>query len=149
MGESGRLFLVARVGWSTRFLNAQTHFYPAWRDRPGEDRRFVPVIAFAVREKAEARARELELEAARLFNPFWRFGPLSALTSLTESELRRRLCDLVGSIPNTPLRGSTGAQEWSVWWAEQSPGWSDEVLAAVWTLFDAVRFYAVLEINAE
>jgi hypothetical protein len=38
---------------------------------------------------------------------------------------------------------------WREWWGEHAPSWPDGALAKVWELFDRVRFYAILEVEAE
>lgn len=147
MAERPRLFVVARVGWSVDPDGGTTRFSPDTLDRPGEDRRFVPVAAFAARAPAEGRARELEREAARAFNPFWRIAPFRYLSTVPEPEFRDRLAALVGSVPAAPL-SQQPRTAWLAWWDEHAPEWPDDALAAVWELFDGTRFYAVLEVEA-
>jgi hypothetical protein len=143
------VFLVARIGWKVETRNGGTDIWEDLRNVAGEDRRFVPVAAFATRDAAEARTRELELEAARLFNPFCRLGPLAAQTSLPEDDFRRLLGELVASLPDAPLDAAGRTRFWRLWWEEYMPTWSDEVLAKVWDLLDRIRFYEVLEVEAE
>jgi hypothetical protein len=152
MSEAPRLFVVARVAWAVEpWDDKYTRFHPdTLNTSAAVDRRFVPVAAFAARGAAEARMRELELEAARVFNPFWGLGPLIALTRLPPAEFIARLAALVAPLPADSARlDSSNRPVWRLWWDEQMPGWSDTVLTAVWDLFDAVRFYAVLEVEAE
>ncbi|MBN9119945.1 MAG: hypothetical protein J0I06_12415 [Planctomycetes bacterium] len=150
MGNPWQVYVVARVGWHVEHRShASPDFHPASRDTAApEDRRFVPVAAFAVREAAEVRMRELELEAARIFNPFGSLGPPSVLSSLPVADLCRRLGELVGPLPVEPFDASSRLRHWRLWWDEHAPTWSDETLAAVWELLDAVRFYAILEVDA-
>ncbi|MDY3563617.1 hypothetical protein R5W23_005233 [Gemmata sp. JC673] len=147
MAENPCMFLVARIGWCVDSSDGQTCQYHDLMNRAGEDRRFVPVAAFTIREDAERRMRELELEAARLFNPFWRIGPLFALASQPEA-LLPRLAVIAGSLPSDAVaNGSASRRVWCEWWDEHVPDWSDETLWEVWSLFDQIRFYAVLEIE--
>jgi hypothetical protein len=150
MPEAWGVFLLARIAWTVEGRGGgYTAFATSRIDTPyGEDRRFVPVAAFAERDEAEARRRELELEAARLFNPFCVLGPLTVLTTQPEREFRRRLGELVGPLPDAALTADGRLRHWQPWWDEQMPAWTDETLAAVWELFDAIHFYAVLEVDA-
>lgn len=143
-------FTVARVGWRVNaYSDEYTSIMPDFCAIAGaEDRRFVPVAALGERTTAEAQARGLELEAARLFNPFWLAAPFSHLSGVPEPEFRERLAALVGPLPPAPL-SQQPRTEWQSWWEEHAPDWSDDALAAVWELFDAVRFYAVLEVEAD
>jgi hypothetical protein len=152
MSDPGRAFVVARVAWAVEpWDDKYTHFHPnTLNTSAAEDRRFLPVAAFADRAAAERRMRELELEAARVFNPFWRLGPLNVLTHLPPAEFITRLAALVAPLPADSVRNdSSNRPVWRLRWDEQVPGWADDALAAVWELFDAVRFYAVLEVDAE
>jgi|GEM_PF-6146459 len=154
MNSVHRVFVVARLGWNVRSWNeSYTHFWPVTRDTAEpEDRQFVPIAAFADRVAAEVRLRELELEAARVFNPFWALGHLSELTTLPAPELMTRLAASVSSLPDTEIMHTTmrsNRDQWLAWWDDHIPSWSDETLATVWELFDAVRFYAILEVEAE
>lgn len=148
MADSPRLFLVVRIGWKVSAWDpTYTQVSPDFLDRTGEDRRFIPVAGFADRTSAETRAWELELEAARLFNPFWRLGGLNSL--LPHSEFISRLGNLVGALPEAETVNSNRVRLWAQWWAEQMPEWSDATLAAVWKLFDEIRFYDVVEVEVE
>jgi hypothetical protein len=140
--------VVARIGWRVDTWETNyTQFHPNRRDVPyGEDRRFVPVAAFADRGAAEAHMRALELEAARLFNPFWLVSPFRYLTESPEPTFRRRLAALAGNVPADQLTVAP-RPGWREWWDDNLPTWSDETLAAVWELFDSVRFYDVLELD--
>jgi hypothetical protein len=142
-----QVFVVARLAWKVepRGLGF-TAFEPSRTDNPyGPDHRFVPVAAFAERDAAEVWMHERELEAARLFNPFWCVGP-AFMPSGSCAGTRGRLKELVGRVPNDPF--SAGKQAvWRAWWDEHVPTWSDETLAAVWGLFHSVRFYDVLEVD--
>ena len=143
-----QVFAVARIAWTvevrgrdfTEFAPDQTHdpYDPDWV--------VVPVAAFAERGAAEAWMRERELEAARLFNPFWRIAPASAMVSGSCEMRRRRLERLVGAVPDEPFSARKQAG-WRDWWDEHMPMWSDKTLAQVWELFDRVRFYNVLELD--
>jgi hypothetical protein len=140
--------VVVRVAWSARADGR--NMYVERRDLPfGEDRRFVPVAAFADRGAAEAFMREQELEAARVFNPFQVLGPLSTLTSLSPAEFTRRLDTVAGPLPEAQFAAEDRLKHWRPWWDEHQPQWSDTTLAVVWELFDAVRFYDILELDVE
>jgi len=147
MNDAARVYVVARVAWDvdagSRVVGIDR------RDAAGEDRRFVPVAAFADRAAAEAYVRARELEAARVFNPFEMLGSTSALTSLPPDEFARRLSALVGPPPDAPLDAYGRLKHWRSWWDDHQPAWPDDTLAAVWELLDAVRFYDVLEVDAE
>lgn len=168
MADRSRLFLVVRIGWKVHpwdNSNTATATYaaPEGLDRNGETRLFIPVAGFVDRPRAEQHAWQLELEAARLFNPFWRLGHSQALTNLSEAVFLDKLRELVGSVPNVtpenpsePIRawskwwsGRMSIREWSAWWDESMPNWSDEALSGVWKLFDQIRFYDVVEVAAE
>jgi hypothetical protein len=92
---------------------------------------------------------ELELEAARIFNPFCVSGLLHTLTSLPPDDWISRLGSLVGPLPAEEFSKNSYPVPWREWWDEYMPSWSDETLAKVWELFDAVRFYAILEVESE
>lgn len=149
MSNPWQVYVVARVGWRVDTWDPNsTWFRPDWREVPyGDGRRFVPVAAFADRAAAEAHTRALELEAARLFNPFWLVSPFRSLTESPEPAFRRRLTALVGNVPADQLTVAP-RPGWRAWWDDNMPTWSDETLAAVWALFDGVRFYDVLEVDA-
>jgi hypothetical protein len=104
--------------------------------------------AFADRAAAEAKVRELESEAARLFNPFWMICPTDSLTSLPPTEFVGKLVELVGPLPLQTITNDN-RRPWREWWDEYASPWPDETLAEVWELFDRVRFYAILEVEAE
>jgi hypothetical protein len=150
VSDPRRVFVVARVAWKVDpHYDGYTGVGLDTIDTPHDGRRFVPVAAFADRPAAAARARELELDAARLFNPFCLLGPLSVLTSLPEIDFRPRLDELAGPLPDAPLDADGRTRHWRPWWDEHAPAWPDELLAEVWDLFDRVRFHAVLEVDAE
>lgn len=143
-------FLVVRVGWRVTWGGGESRPYPDYRDTSDpEDRRFVPVAAFADRIAAEAFMRERELEAARAFNPFEVLGPSTSLTSLPLSEFKRRLAALAGPLPDALFDANDRLKRWRPWWDDHQPTWSDATLAIVWELFDAVRFYDILEVDTE
>lgn len=148
MSNPWQVYVVVRIGWRVDVQGANfTWFVPDWREVDyGEDRRLVPAAAFADRAAAEAHSRALELEAARLFNPFWQIMPFQSLTHLPEPDFRHRLAALVAPVPLDPLTVDP-RPGWHDWWDEHMPTWSDETLAAVWALFDRVRFYEVLELD--
>jgi hypothetical protein len=143
-----QVFVVGRVAWTVEPRGGGfTAFEPNRTENPyGPDHRCVPVAAFAGRNVAEAWMRERELEAARLFNPFWRVGPTSVPRFESCAATRDRLKELVGPVPDESF-GHRKQAGWRTWWDEHVPTWSDETLAAVWELFDRVRFYDVLELD--
>jgi hypothetical protein len=150
MSNANRVYLVARVGWRVRpSQGGYTNFYQNLIDASA--RRFMPVAAFADRVLAEARMHELELEVARTFSPFslWQ---LDEFTSLSVGEFSRRLAEIVHPLPDVELAdvlARNQRDQWLVWWDEHMPSWSDETLAKVWELFDAIHFYAILEVPTE
>lgn len=151
MSKTPTVYVVARIGWAIapRPSEGYTEVSPDLMNTAGEDRRFVPVAAFTTREAAEARMRELELEAARVFNPFLRVGPLYAFTTANLSDFILRLAGIVDPLPaSTFTTDSPNRRAWRVWWEEYVPTWSDAVLAKVWDLLDRIRFYEVLEVEA-
>src|SRR5689334_5604227 len=103
MSDAPRVFVVTRIGWAVDAhpVDGYTNIWPDLMNTAGEDRRFVPVAAFGTREAAEARMRELELEAARVFNAFSRVGPLSAFTSVNPSDFISRLAAAVDPLPES------------------------------------------------
>ena len=157
MDDARKLFLVVRRSWVVKVVESrQSKLNPAAHTsfKP-EERHFVPVAVFKGRQSAEARMRELELAAARTFNPFCRASshhesvPLRAITTWPESRLRGRLEALAGQLPEAPIAPDGPDTVWYSWWDEHAPSWPDETLAMVWELFDQVRFYAILEVDLE
>lgn len=140
------MFLVARIGWCVEPRDDRTCHDLDLMNRAGEDRRFVPVAAFATREAAERRMRELELEAARVFNPFQVFG--APASRQEHDELRSRFAAVTSELPVvSDISELVHRRVWCEWWDEHVSEWSDETLWDVWSLFDQIRFYAVLEIE--
>ncbi|MBY0460729.1 MAG: hypothetical protein K2V38_25705 [Gemmataceae bacterium] len=141
MADARRVFVVVRVGWAVDSDGANhTNIHSAGRQ-------FVPVAAFADRAAAEIRKRELELEAARVFNPFGLVATLPRLSRLEPVKFQSRLGALVRDVPDESPGWFGPHLTWGAWWGENMPEWSDETLAAVWELFDQIRFYDVLEVE--
>lgn len=143
MGDARRVYVVARVGWIVAPRGEYTRIHQDARNVAGEDRRFVPVAAFVEREAAEARVSELELEAARVFNPqgSWSRAPGAAQIA--------RLADLV-SRPEALPAPESHVPTWSAWWDEHAPTWPDETLVAAWkVLLGDYAFYTILEVDTE
>jgi hypothetical protein len=149
--SSWTAYTVGRVGWHVEPDTTLTFFATATVEDPpyGNEMQFVPLAAYSDRATAEARMRELELEAARIFNPFWRLGRLNVLTGLSLSSFIMQLAALVGPLPAEDVTNDApNRRKWQQWWQEQMPTWPDEVRAKVWELFDAIRFHAVVEVDA-
>jgi hypothetical protein len=145
MNKPQPLFLIVRYAWTLRVWNDKaTDLRRAWRDPTSKARDAIPVAAFAVRAAAQTRMEELELEAARLFNPFWVRVPFGYHTSLRETEFRRKLMVAAGPVPSAPLNGKKN-DVWAQWWDENMPNWKDSKLKKIWALFDNIHFYTLEE----
>lgn len=103
---------------------------------PGGD----PISTFALREEAEAAAREREWELRRRINPFHCGGPyLHYQTSFDDV----RLFDYCLDLGLHPPKLMTDSQTWQQWWDENEPAMTPLQRASFWESLDRVRFFRV------
>lgn len=147
-------FLVARAsftvdGWGGRpAVMDDVHYQGLEETGNGPVR--VPEALFFDRAVAEAERARRESSARELLNPFW-LGPLRELSSRTESDVREQIRAL-GSVQPPGAPGPPNyrdAVEWAEWWDRESANWTAEQRIALWKLFDKVRLFEIVEIEAE
>jgi hypothetical protein len=136
------VYVVQRLGMQMSEYADFPAFYPSHE----EEASFVLEQAFATRAEAEARCRELELQARRILPPV-RFMPYELARPATQvaSDLRA-----AGLKPPTFRRGSDALAIFRRWWAEHAPTITPEQNAALWdAFFPDWKLYTVTKLTLE
>jgi hypothetical protein len=106
----------------------------------------VPVLACPSAQEAEERRRQLEEEARRVMAPFL-VANLKGWSSVGVDRLRARLEALgLRDLPE-PAEEWQAEPLWRRWWDEHGEEVTAEQRAAIWELFDKLRFYEVVPVK--
>ena len=137
-------YLVTRVGLENR--GTQANFWvwsPSTTDR--DESRHIPTSLFLNRADAERELRNRLIEFLRELNPFDQAGRLEYRTSLEPAEFSRRVVGLGCA----PPPASTNWKPMREWWATAVAPAPDDVLLAVWEMFDKNPLWTIIEIPLE
>jgi hypothetical protein len=114
----------------------------SWLNLPGTDR----LRSFSDRAEADALCREREWEVRRTVNPFGCGGPFLHYQTAFDAA---RLFDWCLDAGLDPPGVTNDSRVWADWWATHHERMTDAQRATVWEALDRVRFFRVVESEAD